>query len=83
MGRTHSELREDVLVRGTPDSDKGEGEKCCLGNDPKKQHPKMQGGQNRKERKRGGFLNCGAALGTPAGHHLAETSEQLSGLCSA
>lgn len=65
------------LVEGNPSSDKDEGMKGYLGEDPRKQHPEMQGGQNRKERKPGGLVGCGEALRTPARHHLAGTSEQL------
>lgn len=81
MGKTRSEFRKGVSVRGNPSSDKDKGMKGYLGEDPRKQHPEMQGGQNRKERKPGGLIGCGAALGTPARHHIAGTSEQPGRLC--
>lgn len=56
-------LRAQVVGR-PPNSDKGGGMKVYLENDPRKQHPDTLGGQNRKEREPGGFISCGAALGT-------------------
>lgn len=43
VGKTPSELRKDVLVGRNPNSDKGEGVKCCLGMGmaPGSSHPEM------------------------------------------
>lgn len=81
VGETPSEFRKGVWAGGNPNSDKGKDMKDDLGEDPRKQHPEMQGGQNRTERKPVELIGCGAALGTPARYHLAGTSEQPGRLC--